>query len=381
MPKIKKLKGLYCLRPFTDIDITYYNITSSCCESWLPDFNAGDIEKRTLMEIWNSELILRHRRSVLDGSYRYCSKERCPFLLSEDHQLFTQDELQAVLDADERELELEPPLKRIRQFAPWIRYILERKVRLDILPANYNLGYDETCNLRCPSCRSQNIVHTQGKEYIRRLKIHQKVFKEIEKNGFERVRNFVVSGAGDPFLSRIFQELLFKFDGTKYPLLKFMIMTNGVLLTPETWEKMSKIHANIDNIFISIDAATPETYRKIRINGDFERLVKNIEFLGRKRKENKLNQLILALVVQKNNYKEMADVVAIAKKYHVDRVNFSSLDNWESWELEQYYANAVCNPRHPEYRQLLQVLRNPVFDDPVVVLGNISNHRIKALTS
>ncbi len=379
MQNIKDYKGLYCLRPFTNIDITSNHMTLCCCESWLPNFNAGDIEQFTLKEVWNSSEMQSLRQSVLDGTYSFCNKEICPYFKSENFRMYKRDELKAVLYAEDTGTELEPSLLHIKQFAPWIRHILDGKVFMDIMPANYNLCYDETCNLKCPSCRPENIVHTQGEEFERRLKIHKNVFGDIEKYGYENVRSFIVTGAGDPFISRIYQDLLFNFDGSKYPLLKFFIMTNGLLLTPEVWEKMSKIHSNIENIFISIDAATPETYEKIRVNGKYERILKNLEFLGRKRKENKLNYLMLAFIVQKNNYKEAADIIEVARKYNVDQILYSSLDDWESWEKEEYLKNAVCNPDHPEYPQFLEILKSPVFDDPIVNLGNITNHRIKAL--
>ncbi|HEX9060804.1 MAG TPA: radical SAM protein [Clostridia bacterium] len=381
MPASKNVKGLFCLRPFTNIDITYYKMTSCCCESWLPNFNAGDLEKYTLSEIWNSGIMRRIRKSILDGRYDLCSKQRCPYLQSDDSRLYTRDELRSVVEADEKGIDPEPQLLHIKQFAPWIREILDGKTHLDILPANYNLCYDESCNLRCPSCRKTNKVHTHGEEYDRRLLIHKKLFEEIEKHGYENVRSFTVTGAGDPFCSKIYQDLLFNFDGRKYPLLKFIIMTNGVLLTPEAWEKMNKIHKNIEYIFISVDAATPGTYEKIRVNGDFEKLKNNIEFLGQKRLEKKLNCLVTALIVQKKNYKEMPEFIEFCKTNNVDLTNFSTLDDWESWELDEYLENAVCRPDHPEYPELLEVLKDPIFDDPIVNLGNVSIHRNRALES
>ncbi|HEX9059241.1 MAG TPA: radical SAM protein [Clostridia bacterium] len=257
--------------------------------------------------------------------------------------------------------------------------MLDNNTYLDVLPANYNLCYDETCNLKCPSCRKLNIVFNHGEEYLRRLKIHKKVFNEIEKRGYEYVRRLQVTGSGDPFCSTIFQDLLFNFDARKYPMLSFFIMTNGLLLTPEVWEKMSKIHSNIENIFISIDAATSGTYQKIRVNGNFEKLCENIRFLGQKRLEGKLKYLQAALVVQKKNYKEMADFVKLVKSCNFDQAYFSTLDNWESWDEDVYLDNAVCNETHPEYPELLEVLKNPIFDDPIVNLSNVTVHRSRAL--
>jgi pyruvate-formate lyase-activating enzyme len=380
MKSTKDLKGLYCLRPFTNIDITMDNRAACCCQSWLPNFfGKGCLKELTLQEIWNSDQMQSLRQSVLDGTYHHCSKEKCPYLNGEDFRLYTRNELQRVVDAESGSEEIEDPLQKIRNLTPWIRNILEGKTSLELLPANYNLAYDETCNLRCPSCRPSNKVYTHGKEYKRRLAVHKKLLGYIKKNGYENVRGFFVTGAGDPFASSIYRDFLFNFDGGKYPLLKFFIMTNGMLLTPEVWEKMSKIHSNIDHIFISIDAATPETYEKTRVNGNLNKLLKNIEYLGQKRKENKLQYLVLAFIVQRKNYKEMVDIISIAKKYNVDQLVFSRLDDWQSWEIEEYSKNAVCNPDHEEYPELLEVLKSPAFDDPIVNLGNITPHRVRAL--
>ncbi|MDF2985948.1 MAG: Radical domain protein [Eubacterium sp.] len=381
MKNIKDFKGLYCLRPFTHIDITLDDRTACCCESWLPDFfGTGDIEKLTLEELWNSDRMQSLRQSVLDGTYSYCSKEKCPYLNSEEFRLYTRNELQQAAAADSRGEELEDSLLELKDHAPWIKNILDGRTFLKILPASFNLAYDETCNLRCPSCRQNNIVHTKGPEYERRRAVHKKLFDTLEKSGYENVRCFFVTGAGDPFASSIYREFLYNFDGTRYPQLKFFIMTNGMLLTPEVWEKMIKIHSNISNIFISIDAAAPETYERIRVNGNLNTLLKNIEFLGRKRKENTLNNLILAFIVQRKNYKEMVDIISIAKKYNSDQITFSGLDDWQTWERQEFNENAVCNPDHEEYSRFLEILKSPEFDDHIVNLGNITKHRVRALS-
>ncbi|HEX9060126.1 MAG TPA: radical SAM protein [Clostridia bacterium] len=375
MASIKNLQGLYCLRPFVNIGISSYNMTFCCNGSWLPGFNAGDIEKMTIWEAWNSEPMQKMRKSILDGTYGFCNKQGCPYLISDKSRIYTRDELQAVVNGTTDGMDLESELTNLKNLTPWISHILDGKVIMDILPASYSLSYDESCNFKCPSCRKESTVHKSGAEYERRLKIHKDLFDEIEKQGYENIRNLVVSGSGEPFVSSIFQDLLFNFDGREYPLLRFYIMTNGVLLTPDVWNKMSKIHSNIDNIFISMDAATERTYESIRVNGNFKNLLANIEFLGQKRKENKLKHLAAAVIVQKKNYKEMIDIISLCKKYNVDEVSLNSLDNWGSWSMEEYNENAVCNPVHPEHNEFLELLKNPIFDDPIVNLENISKYK------
>lgn len=382
MKDVKNLKGLYCLNPFTNMEISSFHTVSCCCSGWMPEFNAGDIECLSLNEIWNSDSMQKVRQSILDGTYNFCDKEACPYLTSENFKLYTENELKTLIDSkNDSSIKLDDSLLMIKDLSPWINNILEGKVVLENLPATFNLCYDETCNLKCPSCRPINAIYAKGEEYERRLKIHKKLFTELEHNGFENIRHLIVTGAGDPFASLIYSNLLFTFDGRKYPLLKFNIMTNALLLTPEVWNKMNKIHSNIESIYISVDAVNSKTYKDIRVNGNFEILSKNLEFLGKMRKENTIKYLIFAFVVQKKNYKEMADFVAMAKKYNVDQIIFNALADWKSWEHDEFCKNAVCNPNHSEYHEFLEILKNPIFEDPIVNLGNITNHRIKALNS
>jgi hypothetical protein len=50
-----------------------------------------------------------------------------------------------------------------------------------------------------------------------------------------------VTGSGDPFGSKIFRDLLFGIDGSKYPNVKINLQTNGVMFTPKYWKNMKKI--------------------------------------------------------------------------------------------------------------------------------------------
>ena len=54
--------------------------------------------------------------------------------------------------------------------------------------------------------------------------------------------------------------------------------TNGLLLNKENITQL--VNAGLDWIIISVDGATKTTYEKIRVGGDFEKLVKNIILLN-----------------------------------------------------------------------------------------------------
>lgn len=369
----KDMKGKYCLQPFTNVDI-HSNCGVRCCsESWMPDW-IGDLTDKTLNEIWNSETTQKIRESILDGSYQFCDWHQCPFYSNDEYYLFTKEEL------ENPELLSGVRKDRVEKHMPWIRYILEGKTRVDIPPANYNLAYDETCNLKCPSCRDHSRVYVQGEEYEKRLAIHNKVINELKEEGMNSIGRLNMTGSGEPFISKIFSDFLFTFDGSEYPNLDINIQSNGVLFTPEVWDKMEKIHGNLNEVIISLDAACAQTYNQIRVNGNYERLLSNIEFLSKLRKEKKINRLMLAFVVQKKNYKEMVDAIKIGKKFGVDLFIFNLLNDWKSWSSEEYEKNAIWKKYHPEYKEFLKVLQDPIFDDPMIDLGNMMDYRKEAMS-
>ncbi len=364
----KDMQGRYCLQPFTNIDIHSNHGARCCSESWMPRW-IGDFSESTLKEIWNAKPIREIRRSILDGSYSFCDWHQCPFYCNDSYYLYTREELEnpeklSAVDSS-----------RLIKYAPWIRAILDGKTELDILPANYNLAYDETCNLACPSCRKHTVAYTRGREYDLRLGIHTKLLDEVTRNGFENIGRFNLTGSGEPFVSKIFRDFLFSFDGAQYPRLDINIQSNGVLFTPAAWAKMKKIHPNINEVIISLDACCAETYNHIRVNGSFKKLLENLEFLASLRAERKIRRFMLAFVVQQRNYREMPRAVRMAERLGVDLFIFNLLNDWKSWDPAEYEKNAVWKKFHPEFGDFLEVLQDPVFNEPFVDLGNMTEYR------
>jgi pyruvate-formate lyase-activating enzyme len=365
----KDLQGRYCLQPFTNVDIHSNGGVRCCSESWMPAW-IGDFSERSLREIWNGEVIQGIRRSVIEGTYQHCDFHQCPFYCNEEFYLYTRENLE-----DPRTAPAGHHRTRLEKYAPWIRFLLEGKTRVDLPPANYNLAYDETCNLACPSCRSSTVVHARGPELEKRMAIHAKLLAEVEENGLDAVGRFNLTGSGEPFASRVFTDFLFHFDGRRWPNLDVNLQSNGLLFTPRNWERMWKLHGNVNEVIISLDASRPETYAQIRVNGDHRKLLDNLEFMAGLRREGRIRRLMLAYVVQRQNYREMRDAVHIAHRLGSDLILFNLVTDWMSWPRERFEAEAVWKEYHPEYPDFLEALRDPVFDDPLADLGNVLEYR------
>ena len=56
------------------------------------------------------------------------------------------------------------------------------------------------------------------------------------------------------------------------------------------------------------------------------------------------------------------------------------VSDWGTWSPEVYNQKCIWKEDHPEHEQFLELLRDPIFDDPKVVLGNLTSMREKALS-
>jgi hypothetical protein len=100
--------------------------------------------------------------------------------------------------------------------------------------------------------------------------------------------------------------------------------------------------------------------------------MQNLNFISKLKQRKHGMQFWIRLIVQKKNYKEMKQFIQLGKKLKVDTVIFSTLSNWGTFTDEEYQDNAIHLPSHPDHHQLIKILKNPIFKDKIVDLGNLT---------
>lgn len=344
------MENKFCWKPFGFLEISGRGLTNHlCCSSWLP-FSLGSLETNSVEKIFNSKIAQDIRKSILEGTFSYCDHNLCPDIQS--NRLPTKKEV-----TDEH-----------------FKSIIDKKQIKDLKPTFYNLCYDESCNLQCPSCRRHKINYTSGKEYAVREKVQKKVIEELFSYPHTRKCTVSITGAGDPFGSKLYRELLFQLDGSQYPNVSINLQTNGVMFTPKYWEKMHKIHSNIDAVLISVDAGTEETYQITRKGGNWNLLNENLEFISELRQNGKINLLRLDFVIQAANYKEIDLMIKLGEKLKVDSVYLSRLADWDTWSKTAFNQQAIWKKTHPNHQSFLDILQKLDFNDykTTVNIGNLS---------
>ncbi len=348
----RDLHGRFCANPFKQLDVYEGGKAYSCCSNWLPT-SIGKISNTAIMDVWNSTASQKIRGSILDGSFKYCDHKVCPMI--QNDSLPTLDEAR-----------LDPTNQQI---------IDQQTLILDEPPSYINLCNDASCNLYCPSCRRSKINYAKGRKFESRKHIQDLIKTQLFAEPSDRHFSINVTGSGDPFASAVFRDFLFNLNGADFPNLAIHLQTNGVLLTPRNWQRMHKIQNNIDTILVSLDAGTEETYNITRRGGNWTLLQENIKELGEFRKQGKLKHLRLDFVVQADNFREMEKFIHIGQSVGADFVAFSMVLDWGTWTPEQYRQKCVWKQNHPEFNNFIKILENPIFDAPIVLLGNISEYR------
>lgn len=338
----KNLKHRFCWMPFLNAEISDWYEGGPCCVAWT-EKHYGKFTASTWKESWNSEEAQELRASILDGSFRYCDHDKCPWIAG-DLLLYRH---QAIAD-------------------PYLNEIIRNNLtELPKGPRRVMHSADTSCNLACPSCRVEKFQLSSGPEFDKQ----KEIFENLNEELLPTLKRLCITGSGDAFGSKMYREFLFNLNGADYPDLKITIRTNGVMMTPKVWDNMHKIMGNIDDLNVSIDAGTEETYNDIRRGGNWKVLHENLAYLSEMQAENKTMKTRLDTVVQQKNYKELPLIIDYGKKYNFDMVFFQKIFQWG--HIVDFESYSVWDSNHPEYDEFINVFHHEAFDDAIVELGNV----------
>lgn len=155
------------------------------------------------------------------------------------------------------------------------------------------------------------------------MKLYKKIVDEASSLGIERVH---IQLFGEPLIDPYFIERVSyaKSRGIK----SVTTTTNGSLLEERTARKL--INAGLDRTIVSLDAATEETYKKVRSNNEvLEKIERNIKNLIKIRNFIRLHKpkVIVSFVQQPENMHETGLFINKWKNV-VDGISISLMHNW-----------------------------------------------------
>jgi len=250
---------------------------------------------------------------------------------------------------------------------------LAKKEETSGLPLEIGIEIINVCNLRCIMCPYEDMI-TKKTRPIGKMSLV--LFKKIIDEITPFAELAYLHGIGEPLL----HPQIFKFiTYAKNKGIRVGISTNATLLDKTKSKKL--LGLGIDYLILAMDGATKETYEKIRIGGDFERVEKNIKhFLQLKKKRKKGPFVVIQFITLPENKKEIS---LFLKKWQGRGVDVVRIKPKIALKDEDKKGKSIIAPYcFHIFRQL------NVYSDGTVVpccedvhgrypLGNVKNESIK----
>ena len=155
------------------------------------------------------------------------------------------------------------------------------------------------CNLSCIMCPQPRMTRPKG---VMNLELYKRLTHEVAHKNPDAETWATIMG-------EVFVHKDLVFDYLEYAkqiarLKKVYLNSNLVLFRESYIDRLER--SGLDKLTVGLDAATEETYRKIRVGGDFNAVERNIRAILQAKRQGRLPnlELILQFIVQDENEHE-----------------------------------------------------------------------------
>ncbi len=201
---------------------------------------------------------------------------------------------------------------KIRHF--YLKLIKSTKVAY---PSTIMIELTNHCNLACTICPRE---YNYGKEMDKGtmdIKQAKKIIDEVHPY----LDSIGLTGMGETFMYKELEDVV-DYIKNKNKGIIISISTNAVL--PNFLQKVETLVGKIDTIQVSIDGIE-DVYNSIRVKSDFKLLNNNLRKLASLCKTSKTD-LMLNMVVTKENYTHMSKLVNYAENIGINYLDFTMLN-------------------------------------------------------
>jgi radical SAM protein with 4Fe4S-binding SPASM domain len=259
------------------------------------------------------------------------------------------------------------------------RYEIYPQLRIkDDYPPYLQIEPTSICNYRCVFCyQTDNTFNKRSHGHMGHMNFE--TFKLIVDQAVGNIEFISLASRGEPLLCPDIKKML---AYTKDKFLNLKINTNASLLD----EKMSYaiLESGVKTLVFSADAADSELYKKLRVNGELKKIVKNIEKFQEIRSKHFNSKIITRVSGVKVNEKQKIKDMDKFWGNLVDQVAFVNYIPWENvydskeldiqkpcsdlWRRMFVWWNGDTNPCDVDYKSILKV--GNIKDNDINILWN-----------
>jgi sulfatase maturation enzyme AslB (radical SAM superfamily) len=231
------------------------------------------------------------------------------------------------------------------------------------------------CNLRCIMCFQIDKTFTK-KPYMggMSLELFKKIIDEAVEGGTKAI---TMASRGEPTMNKNLPQML---EYTKDKFFEVKINTNGTRLTEKLCHTI--LRTGVTELVFSIDAENKELYEKIRVRGEFDKVIENIKMFNKIRGDYYKDSPIIT-TASGVFFDEQQNIEKYTSFFHdlVDQTAVIALENrWNTyandlrpedtkpceylWQRMYIWFDGKCNPCDVDYKSYLET-------------GNINNNSIR----
>lgn len=180
-------------------------------------------------------------------------------------------------------------------------------------PVRMVIDTGNICQLKCPLCPTGLGRPTRQKTFL-----SLDDFKKIVDEAGSYLCEVDLYNWGEPFLNKdIFKMIEYAKKGG----IKVNISSNLNLLK-ESWMN-EMVRLQLDQLTVSLDGTTAESYKKYRVGGNYELVMANLRKLIATKKScrSKHPKIIWQFLIMKHNEHEIEEAKKLAKEIGVDKLN------------------------------------------------------------
>lgn len=301
--------------------------------SWMHDGIVGNLLEHDLPDLLSNKKAKKLLKPMLDGTYSNCPKDNCPWLANGT--------------MDEHMYEIRT-LRRI--------------------PEKLYLAYEGVCNYKCTCCTScDHMALTKSRDWSKNYDIIEDRLRQI----MPKVKTIGANGRGELFASKRIMSLMSEWrpEAPKEEC-SVELETNGSLFNERNWRKIENLGQYNLTVAITVMSFTESVYRHLSgTKLPIKNLEENLRFVKKLREAGVINFLELATVMQEMNFMEMPTFTRrCIEEFGADRVRIRPIFPGGRMDVNLRWFMDVRNPYHPYYEVYKDVMQDPIFKDPKVLL-------------
>ncbi len=197
--------------------------------------------------------------------------------------------------------------------------------RHDAFPPSVQIEPTSICNFRCVMCYQADKSFSRKSEgFMGHMSLDR--FKAAVDEIDGHVEAVTLASRGEPTLNPALGDMLRYAEGR---FLGLKLNTNASMLTERTAHTL--LSSDLQTLVFSIDASEPGLYEKIRVNGNFDAVRRNVETFSelKARKYNDSPMIIRISGVRLNDQQGIDDMERFWGG-HADIVAFTNYNPWQS---------------------------------------------------